>query len=135
MDIQFESSLQAILAKALGDVAQATNPSELEQLRVHYLGKKGELTQQLKQIGSLPPEQRPLFGDRVNQVKAELAGALNERKIALDSLALEASIARESIDVSLAGRGKATGGIHPVTRTMQRIEDWFFSHLPIEGEL
>ena len=123
MDIQFESSLQAILAKALGDVAQATNPSELEQLRVHYLGKKGELTQQLKQIGSLPPEQRPLFGDRVNQVKAELAGALNERKIALDSLALEASIARESIDVSLAGRGKATGGIHPVT--MQRIEDIF----------
>ncbi len=125
MDTQIEASLQAVLAKAIDAVAQTNNPSELETLRVQYLGKKGELTLQLKQIGNLPPEQRPLFGDRVNQVKTELANALNGRKTLLDEQALSETIARTAIDVSLPGRGLHTGGLHPVTRTMQRIEDIF----------
>ncbi len=125
MDTQIEASLQAVLAKAIDAVAQTNNPSELETLRVQYLGKKGELTLQLKQIGNLPPEQRPMFGDRVNQVKTELANALNGRKTLLDEQALSETIARTAIDVSLPGRGLHTGGLHPVTRTMQRIEDIF----------
>ncbi|WP_211316979.1 phenylalanine--tRNA ligase subunit alpha [Arenicella xantha] len=122
---QQDGTLDALLADAKRAIDEALEPNQLEQLRVHYLGKKGALTSQLKQIGSLPPAERPAFGDRINHVKQQVAEYLNLRKATLDAQALAAAIAAESIDITLPGRGIGAGGIHPVTRTMQRIEDIF----------
>lgn len=120
-----KAGLDAILQQALQEIDATADGQGLEQLRVHYLGKKGELTNQLKQIGSLPAEQRPAFGDAVNQVKKQLSDAIGLRKHSLEQAKLAAAIAAEKIDVTLPGRGLSTGGEHPVTRTMQRIEDIF----------
>ncbi len=125
MTESLDGNLQNILEQAKSAIAAAQKPAQLEEMRVQYLGKKGELTAQLKQIGSLPHEERPLFGDKVNQVKQEVAELLNVKKAALDAAELAAAIAAEKIDVTLPGRGIGAGGIHPVTRTMQRIEDIF----------
>lgn len=125
MPDSLDENLNSILSKAKDAINAAQQPAELESLRVQYLGKKGELTSQLKQIGSLPPAERPIFGDLVNQIKQELAELLNHKKTALEHAQLAASLAAEKIDVTLPGRGIGTGGIHPVTRTMQRIEDIF----------
>jgi len=120
-----DGNLQSILEQARLAIESSKTPSQLEDLRVQYLGKKGELTNQLKQIGSLPHEERPKFGDKVNQVKQEVAELLNLRKASLEAAELAQAIAAEKIDVTLPGRGLGAGGIHPVTRTMQRIEDIF----------
>lgn len=120
-----DANLNTILQQARDAIAEASRPAALEELRVQYLGKKGALTSQLKQIGTLPAEQRPLFGDRVNQIKGEVADLLQQKKATLEHAELAASIAAEKIDVTLAGRGLHSGGIHPVTRTMQRVEDIF----------
>jgi phenylalanyl-tRNA synthetase alpha chain len=125
MPDSLDENLNSILSKAKDAINAAQQPAELESLRVQYLGKKGELTSQLKQIGSLPPAERPIFGDWVNQIKQELAELLNHKKTAMEHAQLAASLAAEKIDVTLPGRGIGTGGIHPVTRTMQRIEDIF----------
>ncbi|MGH1543464.1 MAG: phenylalanine--tRNA ligase subunit alpha, partial [Arenicella sp.] len=118
-------NLDDIAARAVDQIQQATELTTLEDLRVQYLGKKGELTTQLKQIGSLSPAERPLFGDKVNQIKKHLAETISAKKQELDLQRLAAAIAAETIDVSLPGRGGEIGGLHPVTRTMQRIEDIF----------
>lgn len=125
MTESLDGNLQSILEQAKNAVASAQKTADLEQLRVQYLGKKGELTALLKQIGSLPHEERPKFGDKVNQVKQEVAEQINLKKAALDAAELAAAIAAEKIDITLPGRGIGSGGIHPVTRTMQRIEDIF----------
>ena len=125
MSKSLNHQLAEILRAAEAAIAEADQPTALQQLRVQYLGKKGELTNQLKQIGSLPPAKRPIFGDSVNQVKQQVAELLNSKKLALEEIALAASIAAEKIDVTLPGRGIGMGTMHPVTRTMQRIEDIF----------
>lgn len=127
MTESLDGNLQSILEQAKSAISDAKKPAELEDMRVRYLGKKGELTAQLKQIGSLPHEERPKFGDKVNQVKQEVAELINLKKAALDAAELAAAIAAEKIDVTLPGRGIGSGGIHPVTRTMQRIEDIFIA--------
>ncbi len=127
MTESLDGNLQRILEQAKAAISAAEKPAELEEMRVRYLGKKGELTAQLKQIGSLPHEERPKFGDKVNQVKREVAELINLKKTALDAAELAAAIAAEEIDVTLPGRGIDSGGIHPVTRTMQRIEDIFIA--------
>ena len=127
MTDSLDANLQSILQQAKEAIAATTVPTELESLRVQYLGKKGELTSQLKQIGSLPPAERPIFGDKVNAIKQQVAEALNQKKAELDLAELAAAIAAEKVDVTLPGRGIGTGGIHPVTRTMQRIEDIFIA--------
>ncbi len=118
-------NLDDIAARAVDQIQQATELSTLEDLRVQYLGKKGELTAQLKQIGGLSPAEKPLLGDKVNQIKKQLAETISAKKQELDLQRLAAAIAAETIDVSLPGRGGEIGGLHPVTRTMQRIEDIF----------
>jgi len=125
MTDSLDANLNRILQEAKTAIEQANKPAQLEDMRVHYLGKKGELTSQLKQIGSLPPAERPLFGDKVNQIKQEVAELLNLKKVELETAELAAAIAAEKIDVTLPGRGMSSGGLHPVTRTMQRIEDIF----------
>jgi len=125
MTESLDANLQTILQQAKSAIDAVNDSAELENLRVQYLGKKGELTSQLKLIGSLPAEERPLFGDKVNQIKQQVAEVLNHKKRALDDAQLASSIAAEKIDVTLPGRGIGSGGLHPVTRTMQRIEDIF----------
>lgn len=122
-----EQELQTILQQAKDLIAESDQSAQLEELRVRYLGKKGELTGLLKQIGSLPPAERPKFGDAVNHVKQQVAELLSSKKQVLESEELAKRLAAEKIDVTLPGRGNGVGGIHPVTRTMNRIEDIFMA--------
>jgi phenylalanyl-tRNA synthetase alpha chain len=113
------------LAKARQDIAAAADARALEQLRVDLLGKKGQVTELLKQLGAMAPDQRKAFGERVNRARDEVAALLDGRKQALAGAELERRLAAESIDVTLPGRGEAAGGLHPITRTIQRIERLF----------
>lgn len=119
--------LQEWVNQALGKVIQTSDSQTLDQLRVNYLGKKSDLTGLLKTLGKLPAEDRPKAGDAINQAKQQIQMALNARKEELDSAALNARLAAESIDITLPGRGQTIGGLHPVTQTINRIEDFFSS--------
>jgi len=118
-------SLEALKTAAIEAVQAAGSPAELEQLRVDYLGKKGQLTSLLKNLGTLSPEDRPKAGALINEVKQELAGLLNARKDDLEQQALAEKLAAERVDVTLPGRRVDAGGLHPITRTIQRVEDFF----------
>lgn len=118
-------NLKQILADALSAVAASESESELDDVRVQYLGKKGALTALLKQLGNVSAEDRPKFGQLVNEAKGQVQEKLNERKAALVKAALDAKLATETIDISLSGKGEEVGGLHPVTRTMERIESFF----------
>lgn len=120
-------NIQTLLAAGEEAVALATSTQELDEVRVQYLGKKGELTALLKGLGKLSPEERPQAGAKINEAKQALQEKINERKNTLESAALEAKLAEETIDVTLPGRGQELGGLHPVTKTMQRIEEFFAS--------
>jgi len=117
--------LQALTAKAQSDIEAVDNLDALDQIRVSYLGKKGELTSLLKTLGSLPAEQRKSAGQDINRAKQDVQLAIEARKAALQAAALEAKLASERIDVTLPGRGQTPGGLHPVTRTMERIDELF----------
>ncbi|MGD2054182.1 MAG: phenylalanine--tRNA ligase subunit alpha [Gammaproteobacteria bacterium] len=117
--------LQALTAKAQADIEAADSLDALDQIRVAYLGKKGELTSLLKTLGSLPADKRKAAGQDINKAKQEVQQAIEARKTSLQTAALQAKLASERIDVTLPGRGQSTGGLHPVTRTMQRIEELF----------
>jgi phenylalanyl-tRNA synthetase alpha chain len=106
-------------------LAQAPDLAGLDQLRVHYLGKKGVLTERLKQLGQLPAESRPQAGQAINDAKQEIQAAIEARKAMLLAAQLDARLASEAIDVTLPGRGTRLGGPHPITRTLGRIEALF----------
>ncbi len=118
-------SVEKILAKALDEITSSDGLRALEDLRVRYLGKKGEVTALLKSLGGMEPEQRKAFGQAVNQAKGRLAEAIAARRAELERSELDARLAGERIDVTLPGRGEHRGGPHPVTRAMQRIIDLF----------
>jgi len=118
-------NLDALVSQALEAVQHSEDVNALEQIRVLYLGKKGELTQVMKTLGDIPAEERPKVGALINAAKERVQDALNARKAGLESAALSARLAAERIDVTLPGRGQATGGLHPVTRTLERIEELF----------
>ncbi|MBJ7537583.1 phenylalanine--tRNA ligase subunit alpha [Marinomonas transparens] len=118
-------NLKQILADALSAVAASESESALDDVRVHYLGKKGALTALLKQLGNVSAEDRPKFGQLVNEAKGQVQEKISERKAALAKAALDAKLAIETIDISLSGKGQEVGGLHPVTRTMERIETFF----------
>ncbi len=120
-------NLSALAQEAKDAIAGADDNATLEQLRVDFLGKKGQITALLKGLGKLSAEERPAAGAQINVIKQELQGLIGERKNNLESAAVEAQIAAETIDVTLPGRGQSTGGIHPVTKTIERIEDFFSS--------
>ncbi len=117
--------IETLQAAALAAIAGADELAALDQVRVRYLGKSGELTALLKQLGRLPDDQRPVAGQLINQAKVAVQTAIEGRKAALEAAALETRLAAERIDVSLPGRGRAPGGLHPVTRAMRRIERLF----------
>lgn len=121
-------NLEPLQHEAEAAVARADSLQSLDQVRVDYLGKKGKLTDLLKGLGQLSAEERPAAGARINQVKEVVQAAINARKELLESAAVESALAAERVDVTLPGRGQNTAGLHPVTRTIERIED-FFAHL------
>nr|WP_301288365.1 phenylalanine--tRNA ligase subunit alpha [Natronospira proteinivora] len=97
----------------------------LDDIRVRYLGKKGELTALLKSLGKLPAEERPAAGQAINRAKQAIQSRLEARKAELEKVAIEARLEKEAVDVTLPGRGQQRGGLHPVTRTLERIESIF----------
>jgi phenylalanyl-tRNA synthetase alpha chain len=117
--------LQKLTADAQEKIDAADNLDDLDQIRVDYLGKKGELTSLLKKLGTLPAEERKSAGQDINIAKREVQQAIELRKQSLEVAKLNARLASEKIDVTLPGRGQQAGGLHPVTRTMARIEDLF----------
>ena len=118
-------ALDELLSRALAAVGSAPDLAALDAVRVRYLGKKGELTGQLKQLGGLPAEERPAAGQAINQAKQALQSALEERRDDLEFVRLEAELAAGAVDPTLPGRGQVPGGLHPVTRTLDRIEAIF----------
>ena len=120
-------SLEDIKAEAAAAIEAATDVAALEELRVSYLGKKGALTGLLKGLGQLSAEERPKAGAEINAVKQVLNEQLNARKESLQSEALSAQLAAEAIDVTLPGRRAEAGALHPITRTIQRMETFFAS--------
>jgi phenylalanyl-tRNA synthetase alpha chain len=120
-----EDSLSTLVARALADVQASADLSSLDDVRVRLLGKKGLVTEQLKSLGTLPAAERPAAGQRINEAKVSIQGALEARRNQLDAAALDAELAKGTIDVTLTGRGQERGGIHPVTRTRLRIEQLF----------
>ena len=119
------SDIEALGRQALADIEAAPSPDALEHLRVALLGKQGSITAQLKSLGALPPDQRQAAGEAINRVRDELGEALSARKTALESAALDARLGTETIDVTLPGRNAARGGLHPLTRTLERIAGIF----------
>jgi phenylalanyl-tRNA synthetase alpha chain len=119
------TELDTLIKKAETAVNQAADLRALDEIRVEYLGKTGVITDQLKQLGKLPAEERKTAGAEINKGKQMLQAAIEGRKTALETAALAERLAAEKIDVSLPGRGEANGGLHPVTRTMQRIQQIF----------
>jgi len=119
------SDIQGIIESAVAEVAAADTLDVLDEIRVKYLGKKGGLTEQLKNLGKLPAEERPAAGQSINIAKKQVASAVEQRKSALEMTRLEAELARAHIDVTLPGRGGTVGGAHPVSLTLSRIEKLF----------
>ena len=117
--------LEQIASEAAAAIAAATELSALDDLRVEYLGKKGRLTGLLKSLGSLSNDERPAAGAKINDVKQALQNQINEHKERLERSALDSKLATETIDVTLPGRAEEIGGLHPVTRTMERIQEFF----------
>jgi phenylalanyl-tRNA synthetase alpha chain len=116
------SELDSLIQQALARLAQAADTAAVEALRVQFLGKKGELTRLLKGLGTLPPEARRAAGERINLAKQHLLAQLDARERDLRQAELAAALEEQRIDVTLPGRGEPPGGLHPVTRTLQRIE-------------
>jgi phenylalanyl-tRNA synthetase alpha chain len=118
-------ALDELVQRAKSEIETAATLSALDVVRVAWLGKKGELTQRLKELSTLPPDQRPAAGQQINRAKAEIQADLEGRRHLLEQDALTQKLSQDRIDVTLPGRGTALGGRHPVARTMARIERIF----------
>lgn len=118
-------NLEALVSDARQAIDAASDIASLEQLRVQFLGKKGQITELLKGLGKLSAEERPAAGAEINRVKQSLQEAMNLRKEALEKNAIAAQLAGETIDITLPGRGQHRGGMHPVTKTIERISSFF----------
>ncbi len=119
--------VEQITNKALAEFAAIDDPAQLEQAKAAYLGKAGSLTELLKGLGKLPPEQRRSAGSAINSAKEKIGAALEARRDALRRGARERQLKQEALDVTLPGRGQGLGGLHPATRTLERIEALFRS--------
>lgn len=119
--------LEALVTQAIAEFGGTSDAAELERIKARYLGKSGAVSEALKGLGKLPPEERREAGARINSVKDRVEAALVARRAALAMAAMESRLGEESLDVTLPGRGGSTGGIHPVIKTWQRIESIFGS--------
>ena len=120
-----KQQLENIRLDALSALAAADSPAALEELRVKYLGKKGELTAVLKMMGKLSPEERPVMGALANAVRAEIENALEEAKTSIGAKVLEAKLAAEALDVTIPGEEIRMGHQHPMNIVLQEIKDIF----------
>ena len=114
-----------IVRNAEAAIAAAGTLGELDAVRVRFLGRQGRITAESRAVGALAPELRPEAGKRLNDGKRAILGALDARKAVLAAQALRTKLASERLDVSLPGRGQSSGGLHPVTRTLDRIASLF----------
>ena len=118
---------KALVNQARADFAACADPAALENAKAKYLGKSGAITEQMKALAKLDASERPAAGARINQVKALIEQELANRRAALSDAKLAAQLAADALDVSLPGRGAGSGGLHPLTRTLERIETLFRS--------
>ena len=120
-----EQELNQLVDEAQKAISAVDNLQALDQVRVNYLGKKGSITAQMKNLGKLSAEDRPKAGQVINQAKQAVQASIEARKNDLETAKLNEKLASETIDVTLPGRSQGTGGLHPVTRVLNRIEDLF----------
>ena len=120
-----QNELNQLVEAAEQAINQAADLKSLDDIRVSYLGKKGSITERMKSLGKLPKEEKPAAGQAINVAKQAVQKSLEARKETLNNAELEAKLSSETIDVTLPGRGQHAGGLHPVTRTMERIEELF----------
>jgi len=121
------NNLENLLNEATLLFDSIDNISDLEQAKARYLGKSGALTEILKGLKNLSPEERPIMGGQINKLKEALENRLNYRRELILSKKMEEQLAGEALDVTLPGRGAGMGGLHPITKTLERIETLFSS--------
>ena len=121
------SSLEQLVKSAQEDFQAATDSAALENAKAKYLGKTGLITAQMKELGALSPDERRSRGAVINQAKEQIESSLNARRDGLAHAQLQERLSAEAIDVTLPGRGRSGGGLHPVMRSWQRIEEIFGS--------
>ncbi|MDN5836015.1 MAG: phenylalanine--tRNA ligase subunit alpha [Nitrosospira sp.] len=121
------NNLDSLLSEAVSLFNGIDDAVELEQAKARYLGRNGKLTELLKGLGKLSPDERPAMGSRINQAKEALEAALTLRRDAIREKKLEAQLIGEALDVTLPGRGSGTGGLHPITLALERIQSLFRS--------
>lgn len=119
------SELKALVQEAQSLIAAANDMQALEQVRVQFLGKKSRITELSKALGGMGDEERRVRGAELNEVREAVTSALNARRDSMAAAALSQQLEAERVDVSLPGRGIELGGLHPVTRVMERIENFF----------
>jgi phenylalanyl-tRNA synthetase alpha chain len=122
---EIQTQLEELNTTAVKAIADTQSLEELEQLRVKYLGKKGELSQILRAMGKLSPEERPTVGSQANVVKEGIQSSLDARKQELQQAAIEAKIKSETLDVTMPGVGRPLGRIHPLNGVVDRVLDIF----------
>ncbi|MCZ8074238.1 MAG: phenylalanine--tRNA ligase subunit alpha [Paucibacter sp.] len=121
------NELDQLLQTAQGEFAAAATPADLENAKARFLGKSGRVTELLKSLAALPVEEKKARGAEINVLKSGIEAALTARRQALADAELELQLKAEALDVSLPGRARGTGGLHPITRAMERIESIFGS--------
>jgi len=121
------NDLDQLVQDAQADFERSVMPADLENAKARYLGKSGRLTEQLKALGTLSAEEKKSRGALINSAKQQVEAALNARRQALADAELEAQLKAEALDVSLPGRLRGTGAVHPISRTMERVEAIFGS--------
>ena len=122
-----EEEISKIKENAINEIKIATNSRELDDVRVKYLGKKGELTAILRGMGSLTPEERPIIGSKVNEVRDQIERLIRERELNFEKMELEARLAKEKIDITLPSTKVKRGSKHPLNRIIEEVEDLFVS--------
>ena len=120
-------SLSDLLNDALNEIEECKTLNNLEKIRVKYLGKKGQITSQLKKLGSMKTDQKPSFGQEINKIKNQIEAKVKAKKIELKKSLIATNIATQSIDITLPGRKSLTGSIHPITTTLSDIENIFLN--------
>ncbi|MDL2357536.1 MAG: phenylalanine--tRNA ligase subunit alpha, partial [Pseudomonadota bacterium] len=121
------NSLEQLVVAAQADFLAAEDAAALENAKAKYLGKTGQITEQMKGLGKLDPDQKKIQGALINAAKVQIETALTARRDALANAILAARLNLEAIDITLPGRGRSVGGIHPVMRTWERVEEIFRS--------
>lgn len=119
------SDVEKLVQQATDNIRCAPDLVHLDQLRVQLLGKNGQLTHLLKTVGGLAPEQRRAFGQEVNTAKEQLSQLLDEKKKGLEAIALENQLKKDAVDISLEGMAPTRGALHPITHTIEHIENFF----------